>query len=245
MRRITAATFDLWDTLIQENPGGSDRVARIRVAKIGSILSSAGLVHAPEEIMEAHEKTGQFLQLVWAKRRDLPVRDQVLFMLHSIDAKLPGRLRREDLDRVERIYSESILENPPVLLPGAKEALRQVRGSGYRMGLISNTGRTPGSALRVVMQRMGILEFFDATTFSNEILVRKPAEGAFTATLAKLKVAPKAAVHIGDDPESDVAGAKRAGLKAIQVVPIGYERSPNADLDVPSLDAVPGAIQKL
>jgi putative hydrolase of the HAD superfamily len=132
-----------------------------------------------------------------------------------------------------------------VLLPGAKDALRQVRESGYRMGLISNTGRTPGSALRVVMQRMGILEFFDATTFSNEILVRKPAERAFAATLAKLKVAPKAAVHIGDDPESDVEGAKRAGMKAIQVVPVGCGRSPIADLDVPSMDAVLAAIRKL
>lgn len=245
MRRITAATFDLWDTLIQDRPGGSEKVARIRVAKIGSVLSSAGVRLTPEELMAAHDKTGQFLRLVWTKKRDLPVRDQVLFMLNSIDAKLPGRLRREDLESIERIYSEGILENPPVLLPGAKDALREVRDSGYRMGLISNTGRTPGSALRLVMQRMGILEFFDVTTFSNEILVRKPAEGAFTATLTKLKVAPKAAVHIGDDPESDISGAKGAGMNAIQVIREGRERSPKADFDVRSLDAVPATITKL
>lgn len=245
MRRITAVTFDLWDTLMQERPGGSDKVARIRVAKIASYLASAGIVHTPDEIMSAHEKTGQFLQMVWTKRRDLPLRDQVLFMLNSIDAKLPGRLKSEDIERIERVYSESILENPPVLLPGAREALQEVRLSGYRIGLISNTGRTPGSALRLLMKRLDILEFFDVMTFSNEILVRKPAQRAFTATLSKLKVAPKAAVHVGDDAESDVMGAKRAGMKAIHVLSEGREPSAKADLHVRSIDAIPAALQNL
>lgn len=220
-------------------------MARIRVARIGSVLSAAGLSHTPEEIMTAHEKTGHFLRLVWGKRRDMPVRDQVLFMLNSIDGRLPGKLRDEDLQRIEKAYSDSILENLPDLLPGAREVLGRTKESGYRTGLISNTGRTPGSALRIVMDRLDILEFFDTTTFSNEILIRKPAEGAFKTTLKMLKVAPRAAVHIGDDPESDVAGAKRAGLRAIQVVADGYERSPNADYAVTSLEAVLEIIERL
>lgn len=245
MKRIVAVTFDLWDTLIQERPGGSDKVAKIRVAGIRSALTSAGLPHGPEEIMTAHEKTGQFLGMVWAKSRDLSVTDQVLFMLTSIDAKLPGRLRPEDLRRIEKAYSDSLLENPPRLLPGAREALTRTRDSGYRIGLISNTGRTPGSTLRAVMERMDILEFFDATTFSNEILVRKPAEGAFWTTLGALKAAPRTAVHIGDDPESDIMGAKRVGMKAIQVLADGRRQSPEADLAVRSLETVPAILEKI
>lgn len=245
MRNIAAVTFDLWDTLIQERPGGSDEVARIRVGKIGEILSSAGLGIPAEDISAAHEETGQFLRLVWGKRKDLPVRDQVLFMLNSVDPKLPGRLGSEGLQRIEKAYSDCILENPPVLLPGAREALELVKGSGYRTGLISNTGRTPGSTLRVVMERLDILQFFDTTIFSNEILVRKPAGAAFSAALAQLKAAPKAAVHVGDDPESDVGGAKRAGLKAIHIVSGGHGSSSEADFSVPSMEDVPDAIQKL
>jgi putative hydrolase of the HAD superfamily len=245
MKRIAAVTFDLWDTLIQERPGGSDKVAKIRVAGIRSALSSAGLSQGPEEIMTAHEKTGQFLGMVWAKSRDLSVTDQVLFMLTSIDAKLPGRLRPEDLRRIEKAYSDSLLDNPPRLLPGAREALMRVKDSGYRIGLISNTGRTPGSTLRSVMERMDILEFFDTTTFSNEILVRKPAEGAFWTTLGALKAAPRAAVHVGDDPESDIMGARRVGMKAIQILADGSRRSPEADFAVGSLEHLPAILDNL
>jgi len=235
MNKIAAVTFDLWDTLIQEHPGGSQRVAKLRCERIGAFLNSRGIVHSREDIVQAYDKTGSFLEFTWSKRRDMPVRDHVLFMLNSIDNKLPGKLTKEDVGRVERIYVEGILDNPPMLLPGAKDALERVRGSGYRIGLISNTGRTPGAVLRVVMNNMGILEFFDTTTFSDEILVRKPSAGAFRVTLNKLKVMPKAAVHIGDDPEGDVAGAKKAGMKAIQVIANGDTVSSLADDHAESL----------
>lgn len=245
MRKIAAVTFDLWDTLIQEHPGGSEKVAGIRVGRIGSVLASAGAPHTREEIMAAHEKTGQFLQLVWSKKRDLPLGDQVLFLLNSIDGGLPGRLRKEDLREIEEAYSASILDNPPRLLPGVKDALGEVKGSGYRTGLISNTGRTPGSTLRTLMGRLGILDFFDTTTFSNEILVRKPAPEAFRSTLDRLKTSPRMSVHIGDDPVSDIAGAKRAGMSAIQVVPEGKRPSEKADSAVSSLVTIPSTIRKL
>jgi putative hydrolase of the HAD superfamily len=245
MRKITAVTFDLWDTLIQEHPGGSDRLAKLRIEKIGSLLSSRGIIHSKDEIGSAYKKTGDFLELTWSKRRDMPVHDQVLFMLSSIDDKLACKLSRQDLAAVEKIYAECILDNPPRMLPGAKEALRSVKENGYRTGLISNTGRTPGSALRLVMDNMGIVGFFDTMTFSNEILVRKPAEGAFRVTLDRLRVLPRAAVHIGDDCDGDILGAKKVGMHAIQIVPPGARRSSEADSCVDSLDSVIQSIARL
>jgi len=245
MRKIAAVTFDLWDTLIQERPGGSDKVANLRISRISSILSSNGLVHSKEEIRTAYGKTGSFLELTWSKRKDMSVRDQLLFMLSSIDDKLASKLGKEDFAAIEKAYVEGILDHPPRLLPGAKEALKEVRSRGYRVGLISNTGRTPGSVLRTVMNNMGLLEFFDATTFSNEILARKPAEGPFRATLDKLRVVPKAAVHVGDDASSDIGGAKKVGMRAIQVLAEGAVKSPLADVHVDSLNEVIGSIERL
>jgi putative hydrolase of the HAD superfamily len=245
MRKITAVTFDLWDTLIQEHPGGSDRLARLRIDRMGSLLSSHGIIHSRDEIGSAYKKTGDFLELTWSKRRDMPVRDQVLFMLSSIDDGIPGKLSRQGLAAVERIYAESILDNPPKMLPGAKEALRSVKENGYRVGLISNTGRTPGSALRLVMDGMGIVGFFDVMTFSNEILVRKPSEGAFRVTLDRLRVLPRAAAHIGDDCDSDILGAKKVGMHAIQIAPPGARRFAEADACVDSLDSVVESIAML
>ena len=245
MRRIAAVTFDLWDTLIQEYPGGSDKVAGLRIHRIGSLLESRGVVHTQKEIEFAYEDTGDFLQLAWSKKRDIPVHDQVLFMLSAIDDKLASKLSKQYLAEAERIYAESIFDNPPRVLPGAREALKALKEKSYRIGLISNTGRTPGSALRTVMEDMGVLEFFDATTFSNETLVRKPSEGAFRTTLDRLKVTPKAAVHVGDDAESDIIGAKKAGMHALHVVAPGQLASDSADGNVRSLSQVLESVERL
>lgn len=245
MRKIAAVTLDLWDTLIQEHPGGSEKVAKARIADIASILGQSGLVHSKEELRDAYDKSAAFLDLTWSKRRDLPLRDQVLFLLNCIDGKLVGRLRGHDLEAIEKAYAESILRNPPVLLPGAKEALRSLKVNEYRIGLISNTGRTPGSVLRIIMHDMGILHYFDVTTFSNELLVRKPAETIFRKTLEGLRVLPKTAVHVGDSAQHDIEGAKRAGMYAIQVVDNGFSRSEAADNHVRSLESVLEHIQRL
>jgi len=245
MRHIAAVTFDLWDTLIQENPGGSDKVAALRIDRICRYLNDKGMVHTRGEVATAYRKSGDFLEMTWSKRRDMPVRDQVLFILTGIDSRLTGKLSEPDLQNIEKLYSYSILDHPPILLPGAKEVLKAIRSRDYRLGLISNTGRTPGTVLRVLMGNMGILEYFDATTFSNEILVRKPSEGAFTVTLEKLKVMPKAAVHVGDDPESDIAGAKRVGMRAVQIISNGMKASGSADDATRSLDRIPQMIENL
>ncbi len=245
MRKIAAVIFDLWDTLIQERPGGNEKVARLRIERIADILTKRGAVHSPEEIRLAYNRTGEFLELAWSKRRDMPVRDQVLFMLNCVDGKLSRRIGREGFGEVQKVYEESLLDNPPLLLPGAKEALGAVRSRGYKMGLISNTGRTPGRVLRVVMDRMDISECFNAMTFSDEILVRKPAEKAFRTTLDRLKILPKAAVHVGDDADKDVLGARKAGMRTIQVLANGEERSEVADFVVGSLAEVPDRLDAL
>lgn len=245
MKRIIAVTFDLWDTLMKEHPGGSDRVARARTEKILELLSARGMAHTSRDIEDAYAKTGEFLNMTWSKQRDVAARDQILFMMNSIDDKLAGRIGRQDLAEIERVYSEGILENPPGLLPGAGEALAAVSQRGYKIGLISNTGRTPGSVLRVVMERMGILDYFDVTTFSNEVLVRKPAEGVFRHTLDRLRVFPSAAVHVGDSVDSDVIGAKKAGMKAIQLITDGAKVSELADGHVGSLASVLDCVEGL
>jgi putative hydrolase of the HAD superfamily len=245
MKKISAVTFDLWDTLIKEHPGGSQKVAKSRIDNIIQILGQNGIVHSEREIQEAYDQSGVFLELTWSKRRDLAVKDQVLFLLNCIDVKLVGKLSGEDLDAIVRTYSEGILGHMPMLLPGAREALRSVSGNGYRMGLISNTGRTPGSVLRIVLQEMGILDHFDVAVFSNELLVRKPAETIFRRTLDGLKVPPKAAVHVGDDPDQDIEGAKKVGMRAIQLVTNGKRISELADDHVPSLEHILERIERL
>jgi putative hydrolase of the HAD superfamily len=70
--------------------------------------------------------------------------------------------------------------------------------------------------LRDWMASQRILSYFTHLTFSDELGVSKPHPDAFLTTLSRLEVLPEEAVHIGDLPRTDIAGAKGVGMRAIR-----------------------------
>jgi putative hydrolase of the HAD superfamily len=101
------------------------------------------------------------------------------------------------------------------------EAIRTLAGQGTVLGIVSNTGRTPGVVLRRLLERAGVLPAFRVLSFSDEVGTRKPAAEIFRRTLALAGCPPEAAVHIGDDAVNDVAGARAVGMRALHYVPGG------------------------
>ncbi len=83
--------------------------------------------------------------------------------------------------------------------------------------------------LRRLLDRVGVLARFRVLSFSDEVSVRKPAAEIFRDTLARAGVRPAGAVHLGDDPVSDIAGARAAGMRAIHYAPDG--RAPTQEAD--------------
>ncbi|MFQ5401440.1 MAG: HAD family hydrolase [Anaerolineae bacterium] len=99
-------------------------------------------------------------------------------------------------------------------VPGGREVLGQLKARGFQLGLLSNTMFT-GAAHRADLERFGLAPFFDTMLFSADLNKWKPTPAPFRHVLSELGVEPGAAVYIGDDPASDVVGAKRAGMRAI------------------------------
>ncbi|GAI95289.1 unnamed protein product, partial [marine sediment metagenome] len=60
-----------------------------------------------------------------------------------------------------------------------------------------------------------ITQYFDTLTFSNELLIRKPAREIFLHTLTGLGVKPSESMHVGDNPIADITGAKKIGMRAV------------------------------
>jgi putative hydrolase of the HAD superfamily len=243
MKGIEAVTFDLWDTLIREEPGGSAKVASLRIGKIADILDSCGRPHGMERLEAAYSATGHHLEEIWSESRDVSVAYQVRFLLRRLDDDLPDSLDDDAIADIVSVYSDSMIQHPPRLLPGAEKALAEVRGSVPGMGLISNTGKTPGRVLRSVMDSLGILRFFDTTTFSDEMLLRKPAPAIFVKTLGDLGVAPRDAVHVGDDLLADIHGAKGVGMRAVHIA--GPSNDSDADARAGSLAEVLAALESI
>jgi putative hydrolase of the HAD superfamily len=118
------------------------------------------------------------------------------------------------LANLEWAYVSPALQALPVLTQGAAEVLTGL-GQQYRLGLICNTGRIPGTMLKIILQRLGIVDHFKVLTFSDVVGVRKPDPHIFHLTLEQLDVPPDRALHIGDNPTTDVLGARGVGMWAV------------------------------
>ena len=228
MPRLKALTFDLWDTLIQEVPRKNPTLGKVRVKEMRSKLRSFGFDYGLEPLERAYKQSGDYCDEVWARKKDLPVDHHLLFMLNCIDPKLRSELGKKKYEDIRGIYVGTLLKHPPVLMEDVAPTLHSLRAKGYRIGLISNTGRTPGDVLRVILNRMSIDQYFDHMTFSNEVLVRKPKKEIFQHTLRQMRAAPKFAMHIGDDLDADYEGAKAVGMKAV-LLDRGNEHAPGED----------------
>lgn len=213
--RFKALTLDLWDTLVQEVPRKNPSLATLRTAEMRAQLSSFGHDFSVEQMDRAYRMSGEYCDKVWAEDRDMSTDEHLLYMLNCIDTLLTKRLTRKEYATIRKTYAEALLRYPPVLMEEVAPTLETLSSKGYSLGLISNTGRTPGSTLRILLERLGIARFFDSMVFSDEALVRKPEEGIFKNALLELRAAPSEALHVGNDPDDDFEGAKLAGMSAL------------------------------
>jgi putative hydrolase of the HAD superfamily len=94
---------------------------------------------------------------------------------------------------------------PPVL-----DALRE---DGVRMGVVSNWD----SRLPRLLDDLGLAGYFDAVGVSHLEGLEKPDPGFFHRVLKRLGARPEQALHVGDVPELDLAGAAAAGVDALLV----------------------------
>jgi putative hydrolase of the HAD superfamily len=65
------------------------------------------------------------------------------------------------------------------------------------------------------LDTLGFGEYFETVVHRGYDAPAKPAPDPFHAVLDALGVAPGRAVHVGNSVASDVAGAKRAGVRAV------------------------------
>jgi HAD superfamily hydrolase (TIGR01509 family) len=217
------------------------------MADFETILGGMGVKASATALDRAYEDSGGYLARVWAKHRDVPVDDHVRAILGVLDSRLPGRVPPDVLAALIDAYARPILMVPPAVDDGARVALERLRAQGLALAVISNTMRTPGTALRKLLERYGLLAAFKHATFSDEVGVRKPSPEIFALTLRALGVPAAAAIHVGDDAILDVLGGRGAGLRTIQVTSASLEAlgAQRPDAAIPNLAALPDAIAQL
>lgn len=110
--------------------------------------------------------------------------------------------------------TRALLEAPQRVRPveGAPELLNALKERGVPIGILTN-GWTALQHLKA-----DLIDFPGPTIVSEEIGVWKPDPRAFLIAASRLHVEPSTTLYVGDEPATDVAGAKAAGMLAALVV---------------------------
>ncbi|MHA1192769.1 MAG: HAD family hydrolase [Promethearchaeota archaeon] len=206
---IKAITFDLWNTLF-ENISYSD----IRLDFISDIIRKRDGDLSFDKIKESYESNFLFL-----------VPEEKLNKLHHVYTEkrfknllkdLNFKMSKVEIKNIVRKLEDTMLSNPPPLKPNVKKTLESL-DSHYKIGLISDTGITPGRILKQALEHHEILQYFDTLIFSDELGVYKPHSLPFQTALKNLAVSAEMSIHVGDLIDTDIVGAKNYNMRAIWV----------------------------
>jgi len=121
-----------------------------------------------------------------------------------------------------RIYEDSVA------------TIRELRGAGYRLGLLSNTWWA-AAWHNADLATHGLGGLLDAVLYTSELPHSKPHPSVFAEAARRLHVSPEACVMVGDRMIDDVSGAQSAGMRGIwkrnRETPVRDDIHPDAAID--------------
>jgi len=224
---IRAVTFDLWGTLLGFTPEISEYWRTARKKNVHKVLRKLGYDYDMSEINKAYDmldrkirddegllQTGRASspRQRFGSSKEMTVSDQVGYFLKLLDVK---KIQDSQFTALVKLYSENPYKKLPSLAKNAHECISYLKSKGVKLGIVSNAVRSPGRVLKVILAKHEILKYFDATSFSDEVNVRKPYPKIFLHALSQLGVKASDAVHVGDRLRDDVYGAKKVGMYAV------------------------------
>jgi putative hydrolase of the HAD superfamily len=228
---IRLVTFDLDDTLWDVAPVMNSAEATLRdwLAVNATQLGAVPIEH------------------LWAIRSRLMEQDPMLrhrlselrrrILFHALlDAGYP---QAEASDLAEAGFQTFLQARHQVaLFPEVHPTLEQL-ANRFILGVLTN-----GNA---DVRRLGLADYFQFALCAEELGVGKPDPHPFQEALKRGGVQPEEGVHIGDHPSDDIAGARRAGMKAIWFNPARKpwdgEEAPSAIIH--NLSELPDVLAKL
>ena len=138
-----------------------------------------------------------------------------------------------DIDALEARAGKYWQYPPSALHADVVPTLTELRGAGYRLGVIANQP----SQVRVAMERDGLVGFFETWGVSDDLGLHKPDPLLFTRTLELAAVEPGRTVMVGDRLDYDMRPAAAAGMRTVWIL-----RGEAPDDPTPAQLAVPDAV---
>lgn len=123
---------------------------------------------------------------------------------HPVDPAAAGRFldaRRQSPDPPLALYSD------------VRRCLDRLRTGHRRLGVVSNSQSE--ASVRRVLDRVGVIGYFERVVSSGTEGVSKPDPAIFRRALERLGLEPAAALYVGNLEHTDAIAAHRAGLHSV------------------------------
>ncbi len=228
---VEGLTFDFWNTLIAERKMSDHREERWATA-----LADAGHDIDKSVMERAMTDLWAWFSGEWEGNRVVSPEDAVDRALTLLAIERPAQqLRSTMIDTLHAGWDPEMMTTAD----GLGDALEGLRSAGLRLGIICDVGLTPSATLRRYLEHHGMLQHFDAWSFSDEVGCYKPDPRIFEHAREALGVAGPMA-HIGDLRRTDIAGARDSGWTSLRYTGFFDDQS-----DLPDADHVVAAHSEL
>lgn len=205
--RIKAVVFDLYGTLINiRTDEGDPRVYE----EVSKFLGYNHVNVGAEELRDSYlRKIREHLSKSKEDHPDVNVMKVFTEILHEygegrMELRLPLYTARLFRSLTRRVFEP---------FPGVYGMLERLRDQ-YSLGLLSDAQRC---YTEPEIRELKLDWFFDLMLLSSDHGHRKPEPKYFRQALDSLGVRASDAVYVGDNPQRDLVGAKRAGMRMVLV----------------------------
>jgi putative hydrolase of the HAD superfamily len=131
---------------------------------------------------------------------------EVAFLDRLAEGLEPLLGHRPELHRFKEIYFEALDPNEPMI-----ELMRELKGEGYRMAMLTNNVREWEPLWRSMLP---VDEIFEAVVDSGFVGVRKPEPRIYEMTLERIGLPGEVCLFV-DDLAHNCDGAREAGMTAV------------------------------
>ena len=230
---IKAVLFDATDTLFTPNPSVGAVYARV-AADFGILLDAravdASFADDARAVIYALRTHGL---AVW--ENEAAARAFWRRLLDVIFLRLAQKTCPEAC--FQAIYQAFATAQAWRVFPDVIPALDLLRRRKIRLGIVSNFDER----LYRIVPALGLQDYFRVVLPSTEAGVSKPDRRIFLKALRRLNAEPSAALYVGNDPESDAAGAAAVGMRWLLVDRGG--RLPAGENVIRSFSEIPGRLR--
>jgi len=198
--RVEAVLLDAYGTLVTlDDP----------VGRLGALLAAEGHHHPPDRVAAALRAEVLHYRAHHDEGRDAASLAALRLRCAAVLAEGLG----DDVPRLPRLTDILVDALRFELLPDALPALDALGAAGLPLGVVSNWD----CGLADVLDGLGVGDRFDVVATSAVVGAGKPDPAIFRHALDALGVTPAGALHCGDLPAYDCAGAAAAGVRAVLI----------------------------